>query len=487
MRSASSSLPARRGRWMALGHQAMAAGAWDGAIQAFGQGLVEQPPLAAHYAASLERARSQWWAEQGGPRANGTPAKVVVAAAELSHNAAGRAYTLAQLHGHLGYPVQLLGSHFPQWGSEIWEPLRGVALPIHTLVVDHEPQFVRQAWDLVLQHPAPLVHLSKPRLPALVFGLLYKLAWGAAVLVDIDDEELLFVGEREPLSPEQLLRRGEGWPEPRQLMGPLWTRLAVHLAQGFDGVTVANRPLQQRYGGTCIPHGRDPAALQPATAERRLAARQSFGIPAQAGVVLFFGTPRRHKGVLEVAAAVAEQPEVLQPLLVVAGAFAPEDRGLEADLRRRLPEGRLRLLGNQPLHRAGEVLAMADLVVLLNSGEVAAFQSPAKLSDALAMGLPVLVRPVPPLQQALAGGWVLPAPQDPGLLRDEIAALLANPQRRQAQGGRARAGFDAAYALPAVVPGLAAAAAAALGAPRPASGQLRDLLQHLNPAMGQLR
>jgi hypothetical protein len=82
---------------------------------------------------------------------------------------------------------------------------------------------------------------------------------------------------------------------------------------------------------------------------------------------------------------------------------------------------------------------------------------------------------------------VLPAPEDPGLLRDEIAALLANPRRREAQGARARAGFDAAYALPAVVPGLAAAAAAALGAPRPASGELRDLLQHLNPAMGQLR
>jgi hypothetical protein len=32
-------------------------------------------------------------------------------------------------------------------------------------------------------------------------GLLYKLLGGAAVLVvDIDDEELLFVGEREPIS-----------------------------------------------------------------------------------------------------------------------------------------------------------------------------------------------------------------------------------------------------------------------------------------------
>ncbi len=62
--------------------------------------------------------------------------------------------------------------------------------------------------------PADLVHLSKPRLPAVVFGLLYK-----------------------------LLRHG--LPEPRELMGPLWTRLAVDLAQRFDGITVANRTLQE--------------------------------------------------------------------------------------------------------------------------------------------------------------------------------------------------------------------------------------------------
>jgi hypothetical protein len=40
----------------------------------------------------------------------------------------------------------------------------------------------------------------------LVFGLLYKLLWGAAVLVDIDDEELLFVGEREPITLDGLKR-----------------------------------------------------------------------------------------------------------------------------------------------------------------------------------------------------------------------------------------------------------------------------------------
>jgi hypothetical protein len=114
--------------------------------------------------------------------------------------------------------VRLLGSHFPQWGRELWEPIRGAVqqqgLPVHSFVVEHESGFVNQAWELVLQQPADLVHLSKPRLPEVVFGVLYK-------------------------------RLCHGLPEPRERMRPLWTRLAVDLDQRFDGITVANRPLQQ--------------------------------------------------------------------------------------------------------------------------------------------------------------------------------------------------------------------------------------------------
>jgi hypothetical protein len=34
-----------------------------------------------------------------------------------------------------------------------------------------------------------------------------------------------------------------GLVEPRQLMGPRWTRLAADLAQRLDVITAANRPL----------------------------------------------------------------------------------------------------------------------------------------------------------------------------------------------------------------------------------------------------
>ena len=94
-----------RSRWMRQGRACMAVRDWAGAIRAYGQGLMEQPLLGMHYAANLERARSRYRQERHTIN-HQEPAhtQVVVAAAELSHNAAGRAYTLAQLYQHLGPP-----------------------------------------------------------------------------------------------------------------------------------------------------------------------------------------------------------------------------------------------------------------------------------------------------------------------------------------------------------------------------------------------
>jgi glycosyltransferase involved in cell wall biosynthesis len=472
---------------MAPGRECMAASDWAGAIRAYGQGLWEQPLLGMHYLANLERARGRYRRQRQEINAEG-PASTTVAVvgSQLGSNAAGRAFTLAQLYRHLGHPVALLGSHFPDQGRQLWEPIRGAVrqqgVAVHSVVVEEEPAFVGQAWQLVQQQPADLVHLSKPRLPAVVFGLLYKLLWGSAVLVDIDDEELCFVGEREPITLDGLKRLCHGLPEPRQLMGPLWTRLAVDLAQRFDGITVANRPLQERYGGTVIPHARDSERLKPATAEQKRAARQRFGVPLKARVVLFFGTPRRHKGLLAVGAAVAALPAELQPLFVVAGGFPVGDPALEQEFRALVPAERLRLLGNQAWEAAAEVLALADLVVLLSEGEVAAFQSPAKLNDALAMGLPVLVSEAAPLREMVERGWAVEA--QPERLAEQLQQWLGDEEELALLGERARAGFLEQLALAVVAAPLAEMVVSAVVAPAAAARQQLALSQSLVPDCG---
>jgi glycosyltransferase involved in cell wall biosynthesis len=465
-------------RWMARVQAGTQGGDWAGVIRACagglqqlpGLGLEHHPALSDPYLSNLALARRRYRRERSQAVAGGpAQSQVVVVSSELSHNSAGRAHTLLLTYQQLGYPATLLGCHFPLRNRPpvLWEPLQSLDLPVHAFVVNDHSQFFWQAWALVLQHPADLVHLSKPRLPAVVFGLLYKLLWGAAVLMDIDDEELCFVGEHEPISVDALKREQGKLPPAEKLLGPLWTRLAVDLGQRFDGITVANTALQQRYGGTVIPHGRDPQQLRPITAIKRSFARRRYGIPEDAKVVLFFGTPRRHKGLLEVAAAVAALPESLQPLFVVAGAIP--DAELERELVGLLPAQRLRLLGNQPFERGRDILALADLEVLLSSGEVAAFQSPAKLSDALAVGLPVLVSEAAPLQEAIARGWAVRA--EPERLAEQLQQWLGDVEALEQQGARAREGFLEALALPVVADQLKPCVAAALAAPGPVDGQ----------------
>lgn len=443
-------------------------------------GLSQDPGLPDQYLCNLKLGRRRYRRERAATVAKGRACtQLMVVGSNLSNNAAGRVHTLLLGYQELGYPVTLLGSFFRSASEApvLWEPLRSLQLPIHAFLVSDHSQFFWQAWELVLKHPADLVHLSKPRLPTVVFGLLYKLLWGAAVLMDIDDEELCFVGEREPISIDALKLQEGKLPEPQQLRGPLWTRLAVDLGQRFDGITVANTALQERYGGTVIPHGRDPEILRPATEIKRSFARRRYGIPEQARVVLFFGTPRRHKGLLEVAAALATLPEALQPILVVVGAIP--DAELELELVALLPPQRLRLLGNQPFERARDILALADLEVLLSSGDVAAFQSPAKLSDALAMGLPVLVSDAVPLQEVADQNWAVAA--EPERLAEQLHQWLSDPEALFRQGQRARAGFLESLALPVVAKQLATCAETALAAPGPVDAQQLTLLESLAP------
>ncbi|ULB45240.1 tetratricopeptide repeat protein [Limnospira fusiformis KN01] len=154
--------------------------------------------------------------------------RVGVCGWELSHNAAGRAYTLAQLYGGFA-EVELIGCLFPKYGGQVWEPIRGGEIRCHTIRVKNEGRFIEQALGLVLAHPYEVVHLSKPRMPNIILGLLYKLVWGARVIVDIDDEELIFVRASETLDLREL-------PPLRDLDSQEWTEMAVGLAREFDKV-----------------------------------------------------------------------------------------------------------------------------------------------------------------------------------------------------------------------------------------------------------
>jgi glycosyltransferase involved in cell wall biosynthesis/GT2 family glycosyltransferase len=367
---------------LSQGNEALRKGDYAQAIAHYAQVIGQHPGLAKSISINVTLARQKYRASR---QAIEKPS-VAVCGWELAHNAAGRAYTLATIYETFAH-VEIIGSLFPSFGREIWEPIRDTPIAKHTFIVEDESKFLEQAIQLVAAHPYDIVHLSKPRAPNIFFGILYKLFWDAKVLMDIDDEELAFVGEETPISIDDYIKQYGKLPELKNMHGKDWTRLSVGLAKEFDGVTVCNAALQERYGGEIIRHARDEKLFKPSP-ELKRKSRDKYGIPQDKKVVLFFGTPREHKGLIETAQAIAGLKRT-DVIFCIAGTFADEK------LKQRLiaVEGcNFVFLPNQPVIATPEILSIADCCLLLQDfkSTAAQYQTPAKLSDALAMGIPVL-------------------------------------------------------------------------------------------------
>jgi GT2 family glycosyltransferase/glycosyltransferase involved in cell wall biosynthesis len=417
---------------LAQGNQALREKKFAHAVAFYLQALEATPGLSKIIAANLAIARRNY-KEEG--NATGR-LRVAVCGWELSHNAAGRSYTLAKLYETFA-DVEIIGCILSKYGKDLWKPIQGTATPVHCFVVEQETHFLEQALALVVAHPYDVVHLSKPRAPNIFIGVLYKLLWGARVIVDIDDEELCFVGFDDAISLDDYLKAHRRLPPQKNLDGPDWTRLAVGLARVFDGVTVSNPALQKKYGGEIVRHARDEGLFKPSP-QRKRESREALGIPECKKVVLFFGTPRTHKGLLETADAIRslDRNDVV---FAIVGDF--QGSALKEQLLKKTGVDYY-FLGSRPFDKIPDVVAAGDYCVLLQDpgSPVAQFQVPAKLSDALGMGLVVFASDLPPLSDLAAQGALVT------VTRDGLARALAEAIQDESLTRRARASALAAFA-----------------------------------------
>lgn len=358
------------------------------AIAAYVTSLLEDDYLIARLAGENLRRVQKEYARQ---RKLFAKPSVSVCGWELSHNAAGRVYCLAEMYQRFA-DARIVGYHFSGYGTELWEPIRNTEIPTNTIRINEDTtaeSFIDSSLRLVIQTPCDIAHISKPRAPGIFLGVLYKLVWGAKVIVDVDDEETAFAGETEahPLDKSRLYKL------PHPTFGHFdqlaWTRISIALADSFDAVTAANRALQRRYGGHIIRHARNEALYHPSN-DLKFSSRKILKIPENKIVFIFIGTPRAHKGLQATAKALATLCRD-DLLLVVAGDF--DDKDLKKTLRQVYPA--ILFLGNFPFEDTPKLVSAGDFCVLLQDPQslVSQFQTPAKLSDALGMGIAVLGSP----------------------------------------------------------------------------------------------
>jgi glycosyltransferase involved in cell wall biosynthesis len=348
--------------------------------------------------------------------------KVSVLCFDVSDNAVGRAWLLARLLEPIG-SVEIVG---PRFGASVWEPLAEERVAIRSVPGGRLPRFAAQLPALGRLADGDLLYASKPRLGSAGLGYLARVTRGRPLLLDIDDWETGF------------FMRGGFWGTVGRALnlsnprGLAWTWLMEHLRGLADGITVASRFLEQRFGGVLIPHVRDTDRWAPDRADPR-PVRERLGVD-KGPVVMFLGTPRAYKGVEDLAVAVSRlgRPAVT---LALVGTEPGSETGRA--LAERHPG--VRLVGRVPIAQVPAYLAAADVVVVpQRESSDTRGQVPAKIFDAMALGRPVVSTRVSMIPEILDGCGLLVEPGDVGALGAAIGRLLDHPDEARALGAAAR-------------------------------------------------
>jgi glycosyltransferase involved in cell wall biosynthesis len=332
----------------------------------------------------------------------------------LGHNPVGRAYNLAEL-AEKDFCVELAGTLIPRFGASLWPPLSDASIPIHGFVAGNMKSLLSGACALAESTPCDMVYVSKPRLPGMLLGMALSAHNDCPLILDIDDLELAFLKERAPLPFSHLDRAFAAAPQQfDEAASEIWSRFVETLIAEADAITVSNGTLKSRYGGIVVRHARDETKFVPDDARRR-EVRAAFGFSDDDKVILFLGTPRQHKGLMRIADAVIHSSDARLKLCIVGldetSSFGQELAGCDS--------ARIRIFGPQSFARLPDIIRCGDAVCLLqdSASPISEFQIPAKLSEALAMGLPALVSRVAPFSDVIASGAVLPVDTDEELHR----------------------------------------------------------------------
>ena len=398
--------------------------------------------------------------------------RVSVIAWDLAHNPLGRAYLLADALRH-EYDVELVGATFPRFGNELWEPLRtGSRVTVRRFPGDNFPLHFKNMSDIAEQIEGDVIVVSKPRLPSLELAILAKLHRNRPIVLDIDDYELGFFENRQPLTLEEIRTNGRKL-DTECPHDEVWTRYSESLIPLFDRITVSNEELQKKYGGVVLPHVRDAQDFDPALYPRD-EIRAALGFGPEDRVIVFAGTPRAHKGYERTVAALEKLNCGTYKFLLVG---SPADRASRRFIER-LKNENVRIVPNVPFRDLPGYLSAGDLICLLqDEGSVTSgYQMPAKFTDGLSMGIPMLATPVAPLVNLANDGLVELLDGTP--LERKIDAIFANYDAHKSAALANRQAFLDRFSYDAVVPRLKDLIDALVERPTPIPDEFRELVSY---------
>ena len=374
--------------------------------------------------------------------------KVSIISPNLSSNALGRAYLLAQLISKFS-DVEIIG---PILSSGIWPPLNA---RVHDKIEFKPISRIYSLYNFIKRVSSTLegdvLYASKPLLTSFGTALIIQKQKKLPLILDIDDWELGLVKEYSKINPVLYAfpHRFNGY---QSLPDCTFLEKIIPLAAGENiKVTVSNSFLQKKFGGTIIWHTRDETVFNPRRYDV-LEAKREFGIPEDKIALMFFGTPRPHKGVEELIRSIHATKELKNnpEVLLVIGGVGKNRYSLEIiRLGKKLLNDKILFIRYIPFQDIPKAVVSSDIYIIPQKKTHASLgQLPAKLFDAMAMARPIISTDISDIPKILdKAGIVIPSDAQTleKNLSEKILYLIDNLSESRKLGRRARKRFVRQY------------------------------------------
>ncbi|HII60987.1 glycosyltransferase family 4 protein [Pyrococcus horikoshii] len=369
--------------------------------------------------------------------------KVSILTPNFSSNCLGRAYLLAQLISQFS-EVEIVG---PALAKDVWEPLSNQADIPFKVINWSSTAFIKKISSAV---SGDVIYASKPLINSFGVALIIHQKTGIPVILDIDDWELGFVKDSAnsvfKLPFYAFPHRFNGF---QSISDVFLLEKTAQLLREEISITVSNSFLQKMFGGTIIWHTRDENVFNPKKYDPE-ESRRSFGIPEDKVVLMFFGTPRPHKGLEELIQAIYTTEELRnnQELTLVIGGIGKDLYSQKiAQLGKKLLGDKVIFIGHVPFEETPKAVVASDIYIIPQKKTYASFgQLPAKLFDAMAMARAIISTNVSDIPRILDGvGIVISSETLEKNLSEEILYLVENLDEARKLGTKARRRFVKLY------------------------------------------
>lgn len=350
--------------------------------------------------------------------------KISLLCYDLGHNALGRAYLLAKVLQRI-YEVEILGFHFPEFGKSIWPPCDTKEFDYKVFDGKKLPFFVEPLVRMLGNIKGDVIYASKLMLPSFGIGLLKKILNDIPIVLDVDDYEVSW------RSHYSSFKKLISLPNP---IGPLNTQFIEKFVNFADDMTSVSSQLIKLYGrGRIIPHGKDTDHLDPRKYDSKKA-KIVFGL-SNKKVILFLGTPAKHKGIEDIISALNLLSRDDTILVMTKNIVNPNYQ------KELIQKDGNKVFLIDPIHYPDipKILCMADLVIVPQRMTLQSFgQIPAKIFDAMAMAKPIISTNVSDIPKILHGCGIIVEPSDAESLAEKIEWVFKHQDDALEMGRKAR-------------------------------------------------